>query len=128
MSERLPVFVYGTLRPGQPGFDEMGLGARVDLLGPASVIGTLYDLGDYPGALLQGDGVIVGDLLRPRDDAVLSSLDSFELFDPEDPAASEYLRVPTCLLNGGRSVWIYVYNFSLTEARVIPSGDWLRRA
>ncbi len=128
MTARTPVFVYGTLRPGQPGFDELKLANRVEHLGPAAVAGSLYDLGDYPGAVLRSAGVIVGELLRPLDDAVLPLLDEFELFDPSDPAGSEYLRVPVTALGQSGSAWIYIYNFPLDGARLIASGDWSARA
>ncbi|MCE7797965.1 gamma-glutamylcyclotransferase [Sphingobium sufflavum] len=127
----LPVFVYGTLRPGQPGFDELNLSGRVDRIGPDRVAGTLYDLGDYPGALLptaplQGTGWIVGELLMPRDADVLALLDAFELYDPASPDDSEYLRLPV-ITEGRVSAWIYTYNFPIHPSRAIPSGDWTNR-
>lgn len=120
------MFVYGTLRPGEQGFEELGLAARVDMLGMDSISGTLFDLGDYPGAVLNGDGTITGAMLMPRDEGVMALLDEFELFTPDDPAGSEYLRVWT-VTDGGITVWIYVYNFSLAGAVVIASGDWTDR-
>jgi len=123
----LPVFVYGTLRSGEAGFAELGLGELVETLGPATVAGTLYDLGEYPGALLGSGAIISGELLLPRDEAVLALLDAYELFDPADPAGSEYRRVQTATKDGGIKIWIYVYNFPLENARLIPGGDWLQR-
>lgn len=127
MIPRTPVFVYGTLRPGQPAFKELRLAERVVCLGPATVAGTLYDLGDYPGAILGDSGVIAGELLMPRDDAVFTVLDAFELFNPQNPDQSEYLRVQTMTSADEASAWIYVYNFALNGARSIPSGDWSDR-
>ncbi|HEX7822816.1 MAG TPA: gamma-glutamylcyclotransferase family protein [Sphingobium sp.] len=124
MTEKIPVFVYGTLLPGQPGFDELELGPRVDLLGKARVAGTLYDLGDYPGAVLGGAGLIVGELLMPLDAGVLALLDEFEMFDPADHASSEYLRLRSNIVSSDLNAWIYVYNFPLKQASLIPSGDW----
>jgi len=123
----LPVFVYGTLRSGEAGFAELGLGELVETLGPATVAGTLYDLGEYPGALLGSGAIISGELLLPRDEAVLALLDAYELFDPADPAGSEYRRVQTATKDDGIKIWIYVYNFPLENARLIPGGDWLQR-
>lgn len=124
----LPVFVYGTLRPGETAFDELGLADRVDIIGPATVGGHLYDLGDYPAALLEGGGIIHGELLLPRDEAVLAMLDEYELYDPAKPAESEYLRVQAMTQDSDLSIWIYVYNSSLNCARLIPCGDWRGRA
>jgi gamma-glutamylcyclotransferase (GGCT)/AIG2-like uncharacterized protein YtfP len=120
-----PVFVYGTLRPGQPGFAELGLSSRVDVSGPARVTGTLYDLGDYPAAVLTGTGVIHGELLIPHDEIVLADLDAFEIFDPLDHQQSEYLRVATRCHGTASSIWVYVYNWTLAGFPIIPSGDWL---
>jgi gamma-glutamylcyclotransferase (GGCT)/AIG2-like uncharacterized protein YtfP len=124
----LPVFVYGTLRPGEQGFVDLDLAGSVDVLGPARVAGVLYDLGDYPGVILGGNGPIHGELLGPRDEAVLERLDSYELYDPADPAGSEYLRVEATTLEDGLSIWIYIYNFPLEDACPIPGGDWMRRS
>lgn len=123
----LPVFVYGTLRPGEPGFVELGLADAVECLGPAQVVGTLYDLGDYPGFVPGGSAIVHGELLRPRDEAVLAMLDHYEIYDPADPAGSEYLRVAAVTSDSGVSVWIYVYNFPLVDARPITGGDWRAR-
>ncbi|CAN5115992.1 gamma-glutamylcyclotransferase [soil metagenome] len=123
----LPVFVYGTLRTGEAGFVELGLGALVEPLGPATVAGTLYDLGEYPGAVLGGESVISGELLLPRDEAVLAMLDAYEVFDPSDPAGSEYLRIRSETEEGPVKIWIYVYNFPLENALPIAGGNWLRR-
>lgn len=122
-----PVFVYGTLRPGEAGYADFHLSEKAEYLGPARVAGRLYDLGDYPGLLLGGPGSVSGDLLRPRDERLLAELDAYELFDPANPAGSEYLRVPAQTLDRAITIWIYVYNFPLETARPIVSGDWLRR-
>ncbi|HEX7854370.1 MAG TPA: gamma-glutamylcyclotransferase family protein [Sphingobium sp.] len=119
-----PIFVYGTLRPGDVGFIEAGLEGRVALLGPACVRGTLYDLGDYPGAVLGGTGLIVGELLRPLDDALLAILDGYELYDPVDEKRSEYLRLRVTIVDANLSAWIYAYNHSLKGVPIIPGGDW----
>lgn len=122
-----PLFVYGTLRSGEAGIAEIGLAGRVTSLGPARVAGQLYDLGDYPGATLGGDSVIVGELLQPCDETMLATMDTYELFDPANPAGSEYLRVTATTLDSSLSIWIYVYNFPLEGARLVPGGDWLAR-
>lgn len=124
MSDLLPVFVYGTLRTGLAGFAELGLVGRVTSLGPARVAGTLYDLGDYPGALLTGEGLIEGELLALSDTSVLHLLDEYELFTPENPAGSEYIRVPVLTEGEAVNAWIYVYNFPLEDARLIVGGNW----
>lgn len=120
----LPIFVYGTLQPGGAGFVELGLEDRVACLGAAFVRGALYHLGDYPGAILHGDGLIRGQLLKPLDDGVLPLLDAYELYCPDDPDGSEYIRQVTLLVGCDARCWIYVYNCTVTDAPVISSGQW----
>lgn len=122
--DALPVFVYGTLRPGDIGYAEVGLDGRVEHLGPAQVAGTLYDLGDYPGAIPGEGGLIRGELLLPLDGHVLSLLDEYEIYDPADPKSSEFLRLRGVTVGDGLSVWIYAYNRSVTDVPVITGGDW----
>ena len=122
--DTLPVFVYGTLRPGDVGFRETALADRVECLGPAQVAGTLYDLGEYPGAVLGKSGIIRGELLLPLDRGVLPLLDEYEIYDPADPKSSEFLRLIATTVDSGLSIWIYAYNRSVTDVPVIPSGDW----
>lgn len=120
----LPVFAYGLLQPGQPGFVELSLHSKVDILGRDQVRGTLYDLGDYPAAVLNGRGTIAGTLLKPRSVAVLAMMDSYELFYPDDPTGSEYRRVRAQTLDRHLDVWLFVYNHDVTSAPVIAGGAW----
>jgi gamma-glutamylcyclotransferase (GGCT)/AIG2-like uncharacterized protein YtfP len=59
---------------------------RCDVLGKASIAGTLYDLGDYPGAISKAEkgGRLAGYILRLRDGEMLEELDVYE--------GDEYLR------------------------------------
>lgn len=122
----LPIFVYGTLRPGDVGFVETGLVGRVECLGIAQVCGTLYHLGDYPGLVLGGSGLVTGELLLPRDEGVLPLLDEYEMYDPANEKGSEYLRVRVGLFRPSLSCWIYVYNRPLDNTPIIPGGEWSR--
>lgn len=120
----LPVFVYGLLRPGCRGFQELNLGGRVDLIGPDRIAGRLHDLGDYPGVVLDGDGVVQGELLLPRNVDLLAALDRYEDYDPADTEGSEYLRVKVTTL-GGREAWIYACQRDMAQCPIIANGDWL---
>lgn len=122
----LPVFVYGLLRPGCAGFEELELGKRAVLVGPDGIAGRLYDLGDYPGVVLGGEGIVRGDLLLPGHSGVLAALDRYEDYDPADPDRSEYLRVRVTTL-GGQEAWVYAYALDVTDRPVIADGDWLFR-
>jgi gamma-glutamylcyclotransferase (GGCT)/AIG2-like uncharacterized protein YtfP len=124
VSPVLPVFVYGLLCPRFEGFAELCLADRVDILGPDRITGTLYDLGDYPGLVPSGAGIVVGELLMPRDDGVLALLDAYELYDPANPQASEYVRVRVTTLDGGIDAWVYAYNRDVGGVPVIAGGRW----
>lgn len=119
----LPVFVYGLLKPGFAGFAELRLDDRVNVIGPDRVHGTLYNLGDYPGLMPGGDDTVAGVLLRPLDAQVLDDMDAYELFDPADPAGSEYIRA-RLVTTSGASVWAYAYNRPVGDAPVVPRGAW----
>src|SRR5690349_2180453 len=64
------LFLYGTLMSGARGVlgteERLRLARESDSLGPASLIGAhLYDLGHYPGVLLNGDldAIVHGELV-----------------------------------------------------------------
>jgi len=105
---------------------------RLQYAGTGRVPGRLYDLGDYPGAVLdpQAEGQIVGDVyLLPPDPAVLVSLDAYEDYDPRYPERSLFRRVPvTVTLETGQHLdcWMYVYNRDVAQAAPIEGGDYVQ--
>jgi len=123
------LFVYGTLLPGREPAPLRRLLARMTLLGPASVAGSLYDLGPYPGVRLDPSaGRVYGHLFElPDDDSMWRALDAYEGFDPRQPDAGLFRR-ETCLarLDGGQEVAcdFYVYNGKPPESQRVPGGRW----
>lgn len=114
MSEYL--FTYGTLHPGRAPRE---IAAAVEQLQPLErgfVRGALYDLDEYPGAVLDPSSQqkIPGTVFRlPNDPEILRQLDEYEGFDPNAPQSSLFLRVPhSVTLDSGRTLecWIYVWN------------------
>lgn len=94
--ERL--FVYGTLRPRAAPSGQPSLVHR--FVGTATVSGVLYDLGDYPGAILnshenitepENDPRILGDVLFVTR-SELHRLDQYEGYEPENREESLYFR------------------------------------
>lgn len=117
------VFVYGSLRRG-------GAGAMSDrfpdakFIAEAQVSGSLYDLGDYPGLLLDESNSLVAGEVYEVDDAILNKLDDFE-------ASSHYLRkqVEISLGDQKRTCWIYEPDPEFYSLRkLITSGDWMEYA
>jgi gamma-glutamylcyclotransferase (GGCT)/AIG2-like uncharacterized protein YtfP len=126
------MFVYGTLLPGlaPPLIADVVNTLRV--VGPATVHGRLYDLGAYPGCVLDdGAGAVHGMLLEIANPAVLEELDAYECYAAHDAAGSLFRRtVCDAITADGRvvSTWVYVYNRDLSRARLIESGRYDRRA
>ena len=117
------VFVYGTLRRG---------GTRAmpiifpdsTFIDNAKVHGRLYDLGAYPGLLLdESSSLVVGEVYQVDDDT-LNKLDDIE-------AESHYWRKQVELSFGGsrKICWVYVYNPKFySHLILIESGDWIEYA
>jgi acetylornithine aminotransferase/acetylornithine/N-succinyldiaminopimelate aminotransferase len=126
MSEYL--FVYGTLQPASAPPEVKEIVGRWRRVGSATALGQLYDLGDYPGAVLDSGTStrIIGEVYElPKDPAVLATLDEYEGFDAEAPQESLFQRVKTevKLAEGGKQeVWIYVYNRDVSDQKPRKAG------
>lgn len=124
------VFIYGTLLPGAAPREIADAAARLCFAGRASVRGYLYDLGRYPGAVLDSstERRVHGAVFTlPEDPAVLRALDAYEEFDAAAPRLSQFVRVRAIatIAGGGQlECWIYVYNRDVRAARRIESGVW----
>ena len=114
MSEFL--FTYGTLRPGHAPEEIAPTVAKLRAVGNGFVYGTLYDLGAYPGAILDPASTrkISGSVFEiPNDPSVLQQLDAYEEFDSSALEESLFVRTLCAveLESGGMlQCWIYVYN------------------
>jgi len=131
--EKLPVFVYGTLRRGQKNYPRY-LQGRTVRERPAAVSGRLYfaETGGYP-CLTEGEGKVRGELMEiipERYGEVLHELDELEEYDPLDEKNSLYLRCRTEIILGeGERVtaWAYYWNRPEIPGNRIGSGDFTRR-
>ncbi|MDT4955093.1 MAG: hypothetical protein QOJ02_3231 [Acidobacteriota bacterium] len=117
------VFVYGTLRRGCAGAMSIRFpGSK--FIADAKVSGSLYDLGAYPGLLLnESNSLVIGEVYEV-DDEILSKLDDFE-------ASSNYLRkrVEISLSTHRKVCWTYESNPEFYSPRtLITSGDWIEHA
>src|SRR5256885_2017770 len=110
------LFLYGTLLPNQTPTEMADIVDQLQHVGSAHVRGRLYDLGEYPGAILDSssDMKISGEVFEiPDKRDVLSALDSYEGYNPTYPSRSLFLRKQSSVhLADGRTLtcWIYVYN------------------
>lgn len=127
------LFVYGTLSPRHAPPEIAATVRRLRPLGPASVRGRLYDLGEYPGAILspRSRSVIRGEVFElPSDAQTLSSLDNYEGFEPGKPGSSLFVRqTRTVDMDDGTRLrcWVYVYNGDTRQAQPVRSGRYARR-
>jgi gamma-glutamylcyclotransferase (GGCT)/AIG2-like uncharacterized protein YtfP len=122
MSKHL-VFVYGTLRRGSARAISVRFpGSK--FVTEAKVNGSLYDLGAYPGLLLnESNSLVIGEVYEV-DDEILNKLDDFE-------AASNYRRkqVEISLGTLRSRCWIYEPDAEFYSLRtLIKSGDWIEYA
>ena len=122
------LFAYGTLQPEYAPPAIAHAVAKLHPIGQGFANGILYDLGGYPGAVLDSatDQAVTGLVLQlPEDTNVLCEIDAYEEFDPDAPDSSQFIRVLTsvALVTGGTlQCWIYVYNRNPGSARILPDG------
>lgn len=115
---RMLLFVYGTLRQGEPNHRELGRARFVAQVRTAPVY-ELVDLGSYP-ALLEGGQTAVHGELYEVDESWVHHIDAFE----EVPAL--YARKPIHL-EGERALAYVMHPDVAGPAPRIESGDWCRR-
>jgi gamma-glutamylcyclotransferase (GGCT)/AIG2-like uncharacterized protein YtfP len=119
------LFVYGTLRSFFHNKHALLLQQQAEFLGPATIQGRVYVIGDYPGLVLSGNAAerVIGEVYRLREPgATLAELDAYE--------GVEYQRVAVdARLDTGEitPAWVYIYRPPVDEAKRIQSGDFLDR-
>lgn len=112
--EETPLFVYGTLRRGQPNHARLQ-GAR--WLGQASLEGAcLYDLGPFPMAIA-AEGVVFGEVYAVAL-AALPLLDAFE-------GCPRLYERHWLALADGRQAWVYLGRVrQVRHSCRLPAGVW----
>lgn len=116
MSERL--FVYGTLRPDHAPSEIADAVKTLQPVGPGTIRGRLYNLGSYPGVILdeKANEEVHGEVFVVPHHGTLARLDAYEEFHPHDPESSLFKRQKTTVTLGNGSselCWVYVYNRAL---------------
>lgn len=121
------VFVYGTLRRGGRN-DIARFQPEPFHVADAVIAGTLYDLGAYPGLVLDGKGRIVGEIYRIEPE-VEAALDVLE--EAADDDSGEYIKRQVAVDVGAQRFECLVYEIHPTRIKgraVIGSGDWIAHA
>jgi len=89
------LFVYGTLTEKLAPAEISATLKKLKYVGDGFVHGRLYDLGEYPGAILgrTGHSKVFGKIYElPDDPAVLRQLDRYEEFFPSNRSKSLFVR------------------------------------
>jgi gamma-glutamylcyclotransferase (GGCT)/AIG2-like uncharacterized protein YtfP len=121
--ERVPrtdmlIFVYGTLRRGEPNHGEL---RHARFVSHAATLPKyeLVDMGAYP-ALVEGGKTAVQGELYEVEDALLAHLDIFE------DVPTLYERKPIAIRNGQAMAYVMRHEQTRRAAR-IATGDWRAR-
>jgi gamma-glutamylcyclotransferase (GGCT)/AIG2-like uncharacterized protein YtfP len=125
------ILLYGTLRAGQRAFEEHRLDDSLRPAGTTFVQGRLYHLGEYPGVILGGSRRVLVECYEIIDRSVLSTLDRYEEYDPEDTRqynphtgrGSMFIR--RIIRASDLPAYIYEYNGPLVDATLVEDEDWL---
>lgn len=108
------LFIYGTLHPDRAPDEIAEAARRLQPFGPAALRGRVYNLGDYPGLVLDpAGGLVQGEVFILPDEPTLAQLDAYEDFRPDDREGSLFLRTSaTVTMQDGSQLlcWVYVYN------------------
>lgn len=127
VSDELPFFVYGTLRPGAYNHDRFlagRIGAEADAVLDGAV---LYDGPGYPYVVPAEKGRVVGTLLTPAPGAygeLFGLLDRLELPVGYERVAKDVVRTG----DGARvAAWVFLAGPDAPLGPVIESGDWFNR-
>jgi gamma-glutamylcyclotransferase (GGCT)/AIG2-like uncharacterized protein YtfP len=127
------IFLYGTLLPeNAPGEIRLAV-TKLRPYSRGSVRGTLFDFGEYPGAVIDDSSQkkIFGMVFRlPPSRGLLKELDRYEGFNPATPETSLFVRKlhPVELHNGRRiDCWVYEYNGKRGSAPVVTRGRYRKR-
>jgi gamma-glutamylcyclotransferase (GGCT)/AIG2-like uncharacterized protein YtfP len=122
------LFVYGTLLEPDNSFANY-LHQNSTYVSAGKIKGALYDIGEYPGAVITGnhDGYVYGHLLQlHQPEQNLKTIDDYEGFGPEQEQPNLYLReilsveVETGIVNA----WVYLYNLPINGLPQITDGNY----
>jgi len=123
------LFVYGTLLDDD---NKYGVYLRDNsrFYSEAAVKGKLYDIGEYPGAVLCDECDLIYGVILQMDDpgATLGLLDIYEGFGASQPQPNEFIRVQAeaQTTSGPVECWIYLYNLPTCGLILTENGRYIK--
>jgi gamma-glutamylcyclotransferase (GGCT)/AIG2-like uncharacterized protein YtfP len=127
------LFVYGTLRPEYAPEEVADVVRELAIVGEGTIQGVLYDLGSFPGVVLDAHTTrrVSGTVFRlPETGNLLSRLDEYEEYFSDAPDRSQFIRrLRSVELADSRAVecWVYEFNGETGAAVVIENGVYSRQ-
>ena len=122
------LFVYGTLLNENNEY-AVYLKNHSRFYSNGKIKGKLYDIGEYPGAILlpKGEDYIYGSILElDQPENVFPVIDDYEGYGNDQPGPNEFIRLlaqvetSSALLN----CWVYVYNLPIAGLKLIKNGRY----
>jgi len=122
------LFVYGTLLQSSNPFGSY-LQNNSKWLCTGKFRGLLYDIGEYPGAVINvyAETYVWGNLVSlTHSEHAFRILDEYEGFGSEFPEPNEFIRQVIEVKTETDTVqsWTYLYNLPVTGLRRIESGNY----
>jgi gamma-glutamylcyclotransferase (GGCT)/AIG2-like uncharacterized protein YtfP len=123
------VFVYGTLLDDKNEF-AVYLNNHCSFYAEGKFKGLLYDIGEYPGAILKyhGNNFVSGSIFKLNDpEEILKTLDNYEGFGENQPQPNEFIRELVAIKTDDKEMdcWVYLYNLPVINFTHIISGNYL---
>ncbi len=124
------LFVYGTLLNRQNEFGAY-LQANCTFYADGKFKGRLYDIGEYPGAVLDESSniYVYGKVFSLNNtNEVLIQLDAYEGYGPDEEQPNLFVRKMVSVETTGEILdcWVYLYNLPINNLLTIPNGKYLK--
>ncbi|MDB5156146.1 MAG: btrG [Mucilaginibacter sp.] len=124
------LFVYGSLLSADNEFANY-LSNNATFYSHGKLKGKLYDMGEYPGAIVGDDDVydISGSIYKLNNPKqALKVLDDYEGFGNDQEQPNLFIRelLPVSTSHGAINCWVYLYNRAISDLVEIKSGEYIK--
>ncbi|MEY3321727.1 MAG: hypothetical protein RLZZ417_1310 [Bacteroidota bacterium] len=124
------IFVYGTLLPEYNLSISNLFENEADFIGQGFVYAKLYDIGDYPGIILDKtfENKVYGNIYQlHHPESSFQILDEYEGINSTHPEENEYIRSIVKVFTGEHELEanVYLYCKDISNLKLIPSGQYI---